>query len=275
MDNIYIVRNKKKNFLSEQIKSLYRVLYRLLAVFLFLLLWEVISRLKLVNSIFLPPFTKVLEALYKLALSGELVKHLSVSLWRSLMGFTLGLGFAIPFGLAIGWFRKFERFIDPLIQLFRNLPVLALLPVFVMIFGIGEISKIAVIFWGVLWSVLLNTIAGVKSVEPQLIKAARSMGTPGVVLFIRVILPGALPSIFTGIRISATTSILILIAAEMIGASRGLGYALYFYQANFKTPEMYSIIVIMALLGLSINYLLINIEATAFRWKEKIGSEGK
>ena len=81
MDNIYIVRNKKKNFLSEQIKSLYRVLYRLLAVFLFLLLWEVISRLKLVNAIFLPPFTKVLEALYKLALSGELVKHLSVSLW--------------------------------------------------------------------------------------------------------------------------------------------------------------------------------------------------
>lgn len=265
----------KENGVLIQLKKVRKLLFRLLAVFLFLLLWEAVSRLKLVNEIFLPPFSKVMATLWRLIISGELAKHVSISLWRSLTGFTVGLIFAIPFGLAIGWFRRFERFIDPLIQLFRNLPVLALLPVFVMIFGIGELSKVAVIFWGVLWSVLLNTIAGVKSVEPQLIKAARSMGTPGPVLFARVILPGALPSIFTGIRISATTSILILIAAEMIGASRGLGYALYFYQANFKTPEMYAIIVVMALLGLSINYLLINIEASAFRWKEKVGSESR
>ncbi len=273
MDHTLVKRERNENIALIQWKGLGRLLYRLLAVILFLLLWEIAPRLGLVKAIFLPPFSKVLAALWQLALSGELVKHFSISLWRSLTGFTLGLAFAIPFGLAIGWFQKFERFIDPLIQLFRNLPVLALLPVFVMIFGIGEVSKVAVIFWGVLWSVLLNTIAGVKSVEPQLIKAARSMGTPAHILFARVILPGALPSIFTGIRISATTSVLILIAAEMIGANRGLGYALYFYQANFKIPEMYAIIIIMALLGLSINYILINVEATSFRWKEKVGNE--
>lgn len=275
MDNIFAVKEKKKKIVLVQLKRFFRVLYRFLAIFLFLLAWEAASRLKLVNEIFLPPFTTVMGTLWQMLLSGELIKHLSISLWRSLTGFALGLVFAIPFGLAIGWFRRFERFIDPLMQFFRNLPVLSLLPVFVLIFGIGEVSKVAVIFWGVLWSVLLNTIAGVKSVDPQLIKAARSMGIPGILLFARVILPGSLPSIFTGIRISATTSILILIAAEMIGASQGLGYALYFYQANFKTPDMYGIIIIMGLIGLSINYVLTHIEAAAFRWKEKVGSEVK
>ncbi len=275
MVNEALKEDAKKTGIQILQKKITGFLHRFLAVFLFLLLWEVVSRLKLVNEIFLPPFTTVIGTLWQLIQSGELIKHLSISLWRSLTGFSLGLAFAIPFGLAIGWFRSFERFIDPLIQLFRNLPVLALLPVFVMIFGIGEVSKIAVIFWGVLWAVLLNTIAGVKDVDPQLIKAARSMGTPGIILFVRVILPGALPNIFTGIRISATTSILILIAAEMIGANRGLGYALYFYQANFKTPEMFAIIIVLALLGLSVNYILITIEASAFRWKERVGSRVK
>jgi NitT/TauT family transport system permease protein len=170
----------------------------------------------------------------------------------------------------IGWFKEFEKFIDPLIQTFRNLSVLSILPVFVLFFGIGEVSKIAVIFWGVLWSVIINTIAGVKNVDSLIIKGARSMGITNKDLFLKVIFPGALPSIFTGIRISATTSILVLIGAEMLGASKGLGYALYFYQANFKTPAMYSVILVMAVLGVTINYILTAIEKRAFRWREEI-----
>lgn len=245
-------------------------IYGYLSIILFLLLWETVSNLGIISKIFLPSFTTVFKELIRLLGTGELIQHIGISLFRSFTGFFLGLAFAIPFGLLIGWFKKFEKFIDPLIQTFRNLSVLSILPVFVLIFGIGEVSKIAVIFWGVLWSVIINTIDGVKNVDPLIIKGARSMGITNKDLFLKVIFPGALPSIFTGVRISATTSILVLIAAEMLGASKGLGYALYFYQANFKTPAMYAVILVMAVLGVTINYVLTTIEKKAFNWKEEI-----
>lgn len=252
------------------IKKVGKWIYGYLSIIVFLLIWQIVSKLGVVSPIFLPPFTTVFMELIRLIGTGELLGHIGISLFRSLTGFFLGLTFAIPLGLLIGWFKKFETFIDPLIQTFRNLSVLSILPVFVLLFGIGEVSKIAVIFWGVLWAVIINTIAGVKNVDPLIIKGARSMGISNKDLFLKVIFPGALPSIFTGIRISATTSILVLIGAEMLGASKGLGYALYFYQANFKTPAMYAVIIIMALLGVTINYILTAIEKRVFVWKEDV-----
>jgi NitT/TauT family transport system permease protein len=205
-------------------------------------------------------------------MKGELWKHFSISLRRSLFGFCLGIGVAVPLGLAIGWFKSFGRIIYPLLQVFRNLPTLALLPVFVMFFGIGEFSKTMVIFWGVLWATLLNTISGVRNVDSQLVKASRSMGTKPLRLFATVIFPAALPHIFAGMRISATTSVLILIAAEMMGASRGLGFALFFYESNYKIAEMYAYLVVMAVFGTILNLSLEALEKHNFRWREEIGS---
>lgn len=256
-------------------KKVGRLLYSLLSVALFLVVWEIVARIGVVNPLFLPPFSKVAVALWGMVESGVLFRHMVISLQRSLIGFGLGLAFAIPLGLLIGWYKGFERFIDPLIQTFRNLSVLALLPVFVLLFGIGETSKVAVVFWGVLWSVLLNTISGVKSTDLNLIKAARSMGISSFSLFVKVILPGALPSIMTGVRISATSSILVLIAAEMLGANQGLGYALYFYQANIKTPEMFAVIVVLAVLGVAVNYSLAAFEKRTFRYREELPESGK
>ncbi|MDR2357894.1 MAG: ABC transporter permease [Oscillospiraceae bacterium] len=250
-------------------RKAYRIFYGLIALIVFLALWEIAARLELlVNPLFLPPFTKVLGTLWRITVSGELWKHASVSLRRSLTGYVIGLAFAVPFGLAIGWFRKLGDLMSPLLNVFRNIPVLALLPVFVMFFGITETAKVVVIFWGVLWSVLLNTISGVRSVDAQLIRAARSMGTGSVRMFATVVLPASLPHIFTGMRISATTSILILIAAEMLGANKGLGYELNFYQANMKFPEMYAYIVIMAALGVALNAALERVEKRSFRWRK-------
>jgi NitT/TauT family transport system permease protein len=259
--------------------KLRKILFNSYSILIFLITWEVMGRLGiLVNPLFLPPFSKVLSALVDISVSGELWRHLSISLQRSLSGFTVGLAVAIPLGLTIGWFQHFGAFLNPLLQLFRNMPTLALLPVFVMFFGIGEFSKMTIIFWGVIWAVLLNTIAGVRSTDPQLVKASRSMGTSQLRLFTTVILPSSLPYIFAGMRLSATTSILILIAAEMIGASRGLGYALYFYQANMKVPLMFAYIIVMALLGLIVNFGLEAVERRSFRWRDqnvKIQSEKK
>lgn len=243
-----------------------------LAILIFLAIWEIAARLELINKVFFPPFSGVVVELWKMTLSGELWKHLSISLWRSLSGFTLGMAIAIPLGLVIGWFKKLELFLNPLLQLFRNMPTLALLPVFVMFFGIGEFSKTMVILWGVLWATLINTIAGVRNVDSQLIKAARSMGVSNVRLFGTVVLPASLPYIFTGMRISATVSILILIAAEMMGASKGLGYALFFYQSNLYIVQMYAILIVMAILGVTLNYVLEHVEKRSFRWRDGAGA---
>lgn len=263
-----MVKSHFKNILRKVVEKSFSYL----SVILFLILWQLISISGYVNQTFLPSFTTVIKEMVRLIGTGELLAHIQISLFRSLTGFFLGLVVAIPLGLLIGWFKKFEKFIDPLIQTFRNLSVLSILPVFVLFFGIGEVSKIAVVFWAVLWAVIINTISGVKNVDPLLIKGARSMGISSKDLFIKVIFPAALPSIFTGIRLSATTSILVLIGAEMVGASKGLGYALYFYQANFKTPAMYSVILVMAVIGVSINSILTVVEKRAFRWKENIQS---
>jgi NitT/TauT family transport system permease protein len=254
-------------------KKIWRIFYSLIAIILFLGLWELAARMHwLINPLFLPPFSKVAQTLWNIIASGELVMHMFISLQRALIGFLLGCAFAVPLGLAIGWFKRFGGLINPLLQTFRNIPTLALLPVFVMFFGISETSKIAVIFWGVIWGVLLNSIAGVQSVDPQLIRASRSMGTNSIRLFATVILPASLPYIFAGMRLGATISVLILIAAEMIGASRGLGYALYVYQANMQYPLMYAYIIVMAMLGLLLNFSLERLEKRSFRWRDETGT---
>jgi NitT/TauT family transport system permease protein len=117
----------------------------------------------------------------------------------------------------------------------------------------------------------LNTVAGVKSIDTQLVKAARAMATPGPLLFALVILPGAMPAIVTGIRISATSSVLVLLAAEMLGANRGLGFAIHYYEGQVRIPQMYGMIVVLAILGLLISYSLIALEKHVFRWRQKVG----
>ena len=247
--------------------KLFTLGYRLAAIVSFLLVWEIAPRIGLADPVFLPPFTKVLAAFWDLLRSGELITHIAQSVRRSVLGFSLGLLVSVPLGLLIGWFPRFEEFIDPLLQTFRQTSTLALFPVFILFFGIGEISKVAIIFWGVQWAILLNTIAGVKNVDPLLIKAARSMGTSSLEIFIKVIIPAAIPSIFTGVRLSATTSILILIAAEMMGANSGLGFLLYDSEVKYKIPTMYAAIMTMSLLGLLLNYSLVAIEKRITHWK--------
>jgi NitT/TauT family transport system permease protein len=268
-----IIVLQPENTRTGAIAVLKKIFMSTVAILTFIVLWEIAARLELVSTpAFFPPVSKVFVALAQEAVNGKLWSNIAISLMRSFLGFILGLAVAIPLGLAIGWFKAFGALINPLLQVFRNMPTLALLPVFVMFFGIGEPSKIIVILWGALWTTLLNTIAGVRSVDPQLVKAARAMGTGSIRLFGSVVLPAALPFIFTGVRMSATFSILILIAAEMMGANSGLGYAMFFYQANFKIPQMYAYIIVMAVFGTTINFVLEDVERRSFRWRDESGT---
>lgn len=239
-----------------------------IAIVIFLLVWELLPRLGLVDPFILTPFSKVIQALIRLVTSGEMSGHVFSSLRRAFSGFALAMTLGIPVGILMGWFKRFERVVDPLLQVFRNTSILALFPVFILILGLGELSKVAIIFWGTLWPTLLNTIAGVKGVDPLLVKSARSMGISQLGLVFRVVLPAASPSILTGMRLSAASAVLVLVAAEMLGASSGLGYLIFYAEQSYAVPDMYAGIISLSAIGCTINYLLVVFERRVTKWKE-------
>jgi NitT/TauT family transport system permease protein len=251
------------------LRLLGRTVWKSSAIALFLGLWELAPHrlLSEETSTFLPPFHVVAQAWWKLAQDGTLWTQFQASIGRSLVGFAIAIVIAIPLGLLIAWYQPVSDFLDPLLEVFRNTAALALLPVFTLLLGIGETAKIALIVYACVFPILLNTIAGVKTVDPLLIRAARSLGLSSPRLFQKVILPSAVPTIFTGIRMAGAASILVLIAAEMIGAKAGLGIYISSSQQSFLIPQMYAGIVSVAVLGVAVNYGLVRLERHFSRWR--------
>ncbi|MGW2143178.1 ABC transporter permease [Nonomuraea bangladeshensis] len=237
------------------------------AVLLLLAAWEILPRTGVVDPVFVPPLSDDLAAWYDLLVTGSLPEHLGASLGRSLAGFGLAVVLAIPLGLLIGWYRPVADLLTPLLELFRNTSAVALLPVFTLILGIGEPAKVSFVLYACSWPILLNTISGVKTVEPLLVKSARSMGLGPFRLFQKVILPAAVPAIFTGVRLAGATSILVLLFAEMVGAKAGLGYLILDTQSSFRIPDMYAGIITISVLGLLLNLLLVAAERRFSTWR--------
>ncbi len=239
----------------------------LLVVFAFFALWEILPRIGAVDPMFLPTFSETIKTMIDLMLSGKLFVHIGASLQRSIIGFGLAVLVGVPLGFLMGWYSKFESYADLFMQSLRNISIFALLPVILLFFGLGETSKIVIIFYGAVWQILINTISGVKNVDPIFIKAAKSMGVSDKELFRKVILPASMPSIVSGARLGAKIAILVVIAAEMIGAKTGLGFFIQNAQFNFMIPEMYAGILTLAIIGLVINYLLVWFEKKTTSWK--------
>jgi NitT/TauT family transport system permease protein len=241
-------------------------------VLAFFAVWEALPRLGIIDPLFLPTFSATVHTLIDLTLSGKMLVHIAASLQRAVIGFGLAVLVAVPLGFLMGWYNKFERYTDLLVQGLRNTSTFALLPIFLLFLGLGEASKIAIIFYGASWQLLMNTISGVKGVDPIYIKAAKSMGVSDRDLFRKVILPASIPSIVIGARLGAKIALMVVIAAEMIGAKSGLGFFIQNAQFNFMVPEMYAGILTLALLGLAVNYLLVWFEKKTTYWKGEAGS---
>lgn len=236
------------------------------AVLLFILAWELLSRSGVVDSSVIPPFTRVIAALVDGLLDGTLLSHMGISLYRAGAAFGIAVAVAIPLGLLMGSFDRFEEVVDPLLQLFRQTSALAIYPVFILLLGLGEVSKVSIICWAAFFPILLNTISGVKLVDRRLIEMARVFGATRGQVFRRVVLPAATPAIFVGLRLSATIALLLLVAAEMIGAKKGLGFLIINAQYNFQIPLMFASIVLLAIIGLVINYVLLALQNRLCRW---------
>ncbi|MGW0698999.1 ABC transporter permease [Streptomyces sp. NPDC002867] len=241
------------------------------AIVALLLLWETAPRVGLVDRTFLPPFSEVARAWWGLATDGQLADNARASLVRSFSGFGLAVALAVPLGLLIGWYRPVADLLGPLLEVFRNTAALALLPVFVLLLGIGETSKVSIVVYACTWPILLNTISAVRNADPTLLKLAKSMDLSAPRLFQKVILPSAVPVMFTGIRLAGAVSILVLVAAEMIGAKAGLGYLINASQYNFAIPQMYAGIVTISAIGVVFNQFLVAVERRLSSWRVPTG----
>lgn len=245
---------------------------RTVAIAALLAVWESAPRLGLVDRTFLPPFSEVAVAWWQLLLDGQLAEHTQASLQRSFTGFALAVVIAVPLGLLIGWYRPLAQLLGPLLEVFRNTAALALLPVFVLLLGIGETSKVSIVLYACTWPILLNTISAVSSVDPTLLRLARSMDLPAPRIFQKVILPASVPTVFTGIRLAGAVAILVLVAAEMVGAKAGLGYLVNASQFNFAIPDMYAGIITISAIGVAFNQLLVALERRFTSWRTPTGN---
>jgi NitT/TauT family transport system permease protein len=243
-------------------------LYRKTVVILGLLaLWLILPRF--VKSMYFPPLGVILNEFGRLIENGELLINLYTSLRVSLIGLILAEALGIPIGALIGWFKRVNRYLNALFQVMRCTSILALLPLFVLLFGVGDLSKIIIIVWATIFPTMINTAQGVQNLDPVLVRSAQSMGVRDIGLFFKVILPAASPYILAGFRLSATISLLVIVAAEMLGAAHGLGLMINDASRNFQVSKMYVGMLTVMVLGVVLNATLVRMERRLTAWQER------
>jgi len=234
---------------------------------LLIALWELGSRAGVIPAHILAAPSSVVKTAWDMIVSGELPSNMLVSLGRALAGLAIGVTLGSALAVTAGLTRAGENAVDPPIQMLRTLPSLALSPLFIVWFGIGETPKIALIALGTMFPIYLNLYNGIRGVDPKLIEAARSFGLKGWDLIAEVILPGALPSFLLGLRFALAGSWLILVVAEQINASAGLGYLINNARDFSRTDVIVVCLLVYALLGLAADAVVRAIERRALAWR--------
>ena len=244
---------------------------RALSVLALFGLWSLVSGIvvagKLFNPIFLPGPWTVVGAIVSLAAKGQLWVHVAATLERVVVGFTTGAALALGLGLLAGQLPTIRNVVEPVVELLRPIPPLALLPLFIVWVGIGETSKVGFITYATFFPMFLTTVHAVRQIDPVLLRAAQSLGARPWQLFVRVILPAAFPEILTGVRLGIALSFFVIVISEFIGAEHGLGYLINDGRNFFLVPQMLGAAVLLGALGYAGNAIVRLIERRALRWQ--------
>ena len=231
-----------------------------------LIVWEVLGRSGIISALYLPTPTILLATMIEMGQDGELVSNLQASLTRIAWGFSIGAVLGILCGLVLGIFKIAEAIGNPIVHALYPVPKIALLPLIILWLGIGEISKVTIIALGVFFPVLINTYAGVKNVETLFIKVGVSFQISKINMIKKIILPAALPSVFAGLKLGAGSSLLLLVAAEMIAAKEGLGALILHYGDLMITSKLMVGVIVLSFLGILFNFILSFVEKRCIRW---------
>jgi ABC-type nitrate/sulfonate/bicarbonate transport system permease component len=212
-------------------------------------LWETAVRLRLLDARFFPPPSLVLATLARLLADGTLLRHAAVSVARVLAGFAIGAAAGLVSGLLLGTVRPLRVALEPVISALYVLPKVAILPLVMLIFGLGEPSKIALVALATFFVVVINTTAAVVGVEPIYLEAGRAFGARGRQLFGHIIVPAALPVIFTGLRLALGTALIVIIAAEFVATQEGIGYFIWLAWNTLRPEAMFAGFIVIGVLG--------------------------
>lgn len=253
----------------QQTKSLLRYAYRCLGIipiFVILLVWEITSRAGVYSSVLLPSPAEVGRVFVKDF--ADLLRHTQASVLRVVTGVGLAFVTAVPLGLLIGRFRMLDRIMDWSVQIFRSFPIIALIPLAILFFGIGERPAIILIWLASFWPLLISTIFGVKNVERTLLKVAKVANASDRLVLVDILLPSAMPSILTGLRLAIGAGWLTVVTAEMMAVKSGLGYLIMYAQVIFRPDLIVAGILIIGSIGLLFDQFVRIARGWLCRWQE-------
>ena len=238
------------------------------ASFVFLLLlWELGARVAPGYRLYLPPISSVIGALGQLIISGAVGRHLLATLERFLAGYLIAAAIGVTLGILLGYFQPLHNLLGILIELLRPMPSVAIIPVAILTLGIGDSMIVAVTVYAGVWSILINTIDGVRHIESTLVDTGRTFGLSRSRILWQIILPGASPYIVTGLRIALSIALILVTTAEMIAGGKGMGFYILDEERSMNSANMYAGIVIVAALGYTLNRLFLALEGRVMKWR--------
>jgi NitT/TauT family transport system permease protein len=232
-----------------------------------LLLWEIAGRAGFIDVRFFPQPSAIFERLVTLASTGELMRHVGASLQRLLIGFLVGGIPAVLLGVAMGLSRPLRSALNPLVAATYPIPKSAVFPLLLLIFGLGEGSKVAMVALGVFYPVLINTVAGVSNISPIYLDVGHNFGAGRWQVFRTIAMPGALPSIMAGIKLGIGMGLILIVIAELTGATSGVGYMIWNAWQVLSVETMYVGLLLIAIMGFVFSIILDEIEARVLPWK--------
>lgn len=230
-------------------------------------LWQLAFELRLIRPILLPSPLKVAAAFWELAASGDLFRHLSISLLRVLEGFAVAALAGLLLGVGIGLSRTLDRLTDLTVQILKPIPPIAWIPLAILWFGIGEAGKVYIIFLGAFFPILVNTIDGIRQTDHRFVELARILEVTRGRFIVQVVLPGALPAIMTGLRVGLMVAWMCVVAAELIAASSGIGYLIMDARQMSQTDQVLVGMVTIGAMGKLLDVLLKTLERRLITWK--------
>jgi NitT/TauT family transport system permease protein len=237
------------------------------AVIVFVAVWQIVAFRRLMPELFLPGPADIAVAMAAYVAKGQIWADLWASGQELFLGFMLAIVIGLPMGMAMGWYRRFSFALDPFVTFFNAIPRVSLTPLFIIWFGIGINSKIAVVFLGALFAIIINAAVGVRNLDPALIKAARSFGANDLQLFRTVVLPGCVPYILAGFRLGLAHALTGVVVAELVAAQVGIGLMMATAGATFQTSKVFVGLVIIAVTGVLITNVFSRIEQRFQSWK--------
>ena len=238
-----------------------------IGIIAFFAAWELATRFEILNPFYFPPFSKILAKGYELFASGSIWQHIWFSLTNFVIGFFVSVALGVVLGVPMGWYKNLSKTFDPLLSGIYATPLIALLPLIIMLFGLGSLSKIIMTVLAAVFPILINTMVGISNTDHRLITMARAFGARDSQIFLKVSLPGSLPYIVAGMRVALGRALVYIVVAEQYGAAMGLGYLSSVAAQRFQMAAMFVPIVIIAGMGAGLNELLKTFERRLEKWK--------